>query len=105
MRSFLTGRATFHAWQGRKLLGCTGPADDALRERLIGERLAAQYDDGSWDNSVILTARVLHEVADPGLTREDEPIQCAVAWLMARPWHAKMLGRIRLIRLALRRVR
>ena len=85
VRSFLARLATFPAWQTLKLLDCAGPADGALREQFIGERLAAQEDNGSWDDSVILTARVLHELADLDLTREDASIQRAVAWLMARP--------------------
>ena len=85
VRGFLAGRATLPAWHARKLLDCADPADDALREQFLAERLVAQEDNGSWDDSVILTARALRELADLGLTREDESIQRAVGWLMARP--------------------
>ena len=85
VRSFLQGRKSFPAWQARKLLDCADAGDDTLRERLIEARLSQQADDGSWDGNVLLTARNLRELAALGLTRDDVPIQRAVAWLVTRP--------------------
>ena len=85
MRDYLRGRETFPAWQARQLLECADSGDDALRERYVEARLSQQTDDGSWDGNVLLTARNLRELADLGLTRDDAPVQYAVAWLVARP--------------------
>jgi bifunctional DNA-binding transcriptional regulator/antitoxin component of YhaV-PrlF toxin-antitoxin module len=82
---FLRGKQTLPAWKARGLLGGAEPSDDALREGLIQERLEGQGEDGSWENQVVVTARNLRELADLGMTAEDEPIQRAVDWLLARP--------------------
>jgi hypothetical protein len=85
LRHFLAGRETLLAWQARQLLSIATRTDEDLRERLILERLEGQGQDGSWEGEVILTARNLRELADLGMTAKDEPVQRAVAWLMARP--------------------
>jgi hypothetical protein len=83
--SFLRGKRTLPAWKARGLLGQPEPSDDALREELVQERLEAQSADGSWENQVMVTARSLRELADLGMTREDEPTRRAAGWLLDRP--------------------
>jgi bifunctional DNA-binding transcriptional regulator/antitoxin component of YhaV-PrlF toxin-antitoxin module len=82
---FLRGKRTLPAWKARRLLGKTEQSDDALREKLIQERLEGQGEDGSWEGQVVMTARNLRELADLGMTGEDEPIHRAANWLLARP--------------------
>jgi hypothetical protein len=82
---FLQGRRTLAAWKARQLLGRTEPADEILRKAFVRERLEKQEEDGSWEGLVTVTARNLRELADLGLTRQDDEIQRAVDWLMDRP--------------------
>jgi hypothetical protein len=89
---FLRGRRTLPAWKARRLLGEPEPSDDALREKLIQERLEGQGEDGSWGNQVMVTARNLRELADLGMAGEDEPIQRAADWLLDRPQSAHNPG-------------
>ena len=85
VRSFLKGRETVEAWQAREMLGMSEVSDEELRQELIRERLEKQEVDGSWGDSVTVTARKLRELAELGMTREDDEIQGAVKWLMDRP--------------------
>jgi len=89
---FLTGRQTLPAWQARQLLDRALPSDQALRQTLIQERLEEQQADGSWAGQVALTARRLRELIDLGLTREDNAVQRAAEWLLARPQSAHNPG-------------
>ena len=82
---FLRGRRTLPAWKARRLLGVAEPSDDALREDLIWKRLEGQGEDSSWEGQVVMTARNLRELADLGMTGEDEPIRRAADWLLDRP--------------------
>jgi hypothetical protein len=89
---FLAGRQTLAAWQARQLLGQPGASDSTLRQTLIRHRLEEQHKDGSWagqDGSragpVIATARNLRELLDLDLPQEEDAVQRAAAWLLARP--------------------
>lgn len=85
IRSFLSSRQTVEAWQAREILGMSEASDEELRRELIRERLAKQEEDGSWEDTVTVTARNLRELAELGMTREDDEIQRAVKWLIDRP--------------------
>ena len=82
---FLRGRQTLEAWKARLLLDRAEPSDDALQKTLIAERVAKQGQDGSWENRVTITARNLRELADLGVTRQNDHVKRAVDWLMSRP--------------------
>jgi hypothetical protein len=93
--TFLARRQTLAAWHARQLLGQTEGSDGTLKQALIQRRLEEQHKDGSWagqDGStagpVIATARNLRELLDLGLTREEDAVQRAAAWLLARPQSA-----------------
>jgi hypothetical protein len=88
VRAFLEGRQVLEAWQARQLLGIAGPADEALRQALIADRVQAQEGNGSWAGDVVLTARALRELAVLGLTGKDRAVQRAVDWLVNRPQSA-----------------
>jgi hypothetical protein len=92
VRGFLRGRESFEAWRARTLLGAAKAADQALRQRLIAERLADQLPDGSWAGKVPLTARRLKELAELGLTRRKKEVRAGVDWLLARPTAGKGAG-------------
>jgi len=85
VRDFLRGRRTFEAWRTRRILGILGRADGKWRAKLIGERLKKQREDGSWKGRVTITARNLRELADLGMSRDDDEIQSGVRWLVNRP--------------------
>jgi len=85
VRGFLKGRRTLEAWKARKILGASEPSDEELKKRLIKERLDKQREDGSWESQVTVTARNLSELADLGMTKQDNEIQHAANWLMQRP--------------------
>jgi hypothetical protein len=82
---FLVDRQTLAAWQARQLLGRPDASDGVLGQTLIQQRLKEQQEDGSWDGQVSLTARRLRELVDLGLAREDDAVQHAAEWLLARP--------------------
>jgi len=85
VRNYLKGRRTFEVWKARKLLGASEPSDEELRRELIRERLSRQLEDGSWEGKTTVTARILGELADLGMTRKEPEIKEAVRWLLARP--------------------
>jgi len=85
VRNYLKGRRTFEVWKARKLLGASVPSDEELRRELIRERLSRQLEDGSWEGKTTVTARILGELADLGMTRKVLEIKEAVRWLLARP--------------------
>jgi hypothetical protein len=82
--SFLQGKQTLAAWKARRLLGKPDPADEALRQKSIEERLAGQGEDGSWDGQVIGTARMLRELADLGMAQENKAMRRGAEWLLHR---------------------
>ena len=84
VRGFLQGRQTLEAWQARGMLDISEAGDEALQERLIGERLEKQGKDGSWAGRATIAARNLRELADLGMTTDDISIRRAVDWLMDR---------------------
>ena len=84
VRAFLKNRPTLAAWRARQLLHMDGGGDDAQREALIGERLATQGTDGSWTGEVVLTARMLRELAVLGLTHDAEETRRGAQWLLER---------------------
>ena len=85
VRDFLKGRRTLKAWGTRRILGIPEPSDEKLRAKLIEERLKKQRGDGSWEGRVTITARNLRELADLGMSRDDDEIQSGVRWLVNRP--------------------
>lgn len=85
VRDFLKGRRTFEAWRTRRILEISEPSDEKLRAKLIEERLKKQRGDGSWERRVTITARNLRELADLGMSRDDNEIQRGVRWLLDRP--------------------
>jgi len=92
VRDFLRGRESFEAWRARTLIAPAKAADEALRQRLIAERLAEQLPDGSWAGKVPLTARRLKELAELGLTRRKREVKAGADWLLARPTAGKGAG-------------
>lgn len=82
---FLSGRASLNAWVTRRMLACAEAEDDALRDKLVEVRLAAQRGDGSWDQDVVQTARCLRELSDLAVPGDHPAVARAVAWLAARP--------------------
>jgi hypothetical protein len=93
--TFLAHRQTLSAWQARQLLGRPEASDGALQQALVQHRLEQQRADGCWDGQngsraspVIATARNLRELIDLGLTQEEDAVQRAAAWLLARPQSA-----------------
>ncbi len=85
VRSFLESQETLAAWQARRRLGCPDEGDKALRQALVEERLAAQQENGSWEDQIPLTARHLCELADLGLTAEHPALARGAKWLLDRP--------------------
>lgn len=84
VRRFLAGRESFEAWRARRLLGCPDAGDAALRTALIERRLASQSGDGSWDGKVMLTARMLKELHELGVSARRKAVKAAAEWLLAR---------------------
>ena len=83
VREWLRGRETFHAWFCREMLGLGEDGDGQLRQRLAGERLAAQRGDGSWEGEPMATARCLRELFELGAA--DSPdVRRGAEWLLAR---------------------
>ena len=85
VRDFLKGRRTLEAWRTRRILGIPEPSDEKLRAKLIEERLKKQRGDGFWERRVTITARNLRELADLGMSRDDDEIRRGVRWLVDRP--------------------
>ena len=84
VREFLQGRKSFSAWKARKLLGIEEASDDELRDQLIGERLEKQFQDGSWDGKVVLTAVMIRELGELGVDPKGSEISHGVTWLLNR---------------------
>jgi len=84
VKKFLRGRTSLEAWQARKLLKIPDAADVRLREELIKERLSSQDEDGSWQGKVTLTARMLRELSELGVTRKKKEARAGAEWLLAR---------------------
>ena len=85
IKGFLKGQQTVESWQAREILGIPEVSDEELKRELIRVRLEKQDEEGSWENSVTVTARNLRELFELGMTREDDEIQRAVQWLLDRP--------------------
>lgn len=85
VRDYLRGRETFWAWRGREAIGMAGKADGRVGEALIQARVEAQEEDGSWENSVVLTAKRLRELGELGVPRDAASARQAAEWLLARP--------------------
>ena len=84
VRGFLRGRETFDAWRSRRTLQCSSASDERLRRGLIRERLDTQRPDGSWDGEVVMTARMLRELSELGLSGEEPAAAAGVEWLLGR---------------------
>jgi hypothetical protein len=84
VKIFAKGRRTFEAWKIRQLLDSPDPDDDDLRDKMISQRLEAQDADGSWSDSMFLTARNLRELAELGVDKTIGGVKQAVLWLVNR---------------------
>lgn len=84
IKDFVKGRSNLAAWKTRQMLDCADPSDVDFCQKMIKERFAAQEENGSWSENVILTARNLRELAELGVDKKHEELQRAAAWLMDR---------------------
>ncbi|MBT3291119.1 MAG: hypothetical protein HN380_27480, partial [Victivallales bacterium] len=66
---FLAGRSSFEAWLARREWDICDVGDGALRDELIRQRLDGQMPDGSWGGDLVVTSRMLWELAALGLRR------------------------------------
>ena len=82
--SFLDGRRTFDAWLARREWGCVAATDGALQEELAQKRLCEQLPDGSWRGDLVVTARMLRELAALGMAKGQAQVDLGVKWLVAR---------------------
>ncbi|UCD44682.1 MAG: hypothetical protein JSV27_11305 [Candidatus Bathyarchaeota archaeon] len=85
LEGFLKGRQTLEALKTREILGVPENSDTELREALTAQRLDKQESDGSWGGGVTATARMLREMAELDLNRDDPGVKSAAAWLLSRP--------------------
>ncbi|MDF1514904.1 MAG: hypothetical protein P1S60_13930 [Anaerolineae bacterium] len=84
IQGFIQGRQTFIAWRTRQLLGCPDDTDNELHEDMVDKRLEQQEADGSWAESIPITARNLRELAVLGLGSDQPAVQNGVSWLLNR---------------------
>lgn len=84
VRRFLRGRRSLPAWSARRLLAMPDDTDDALGEELVAERLAGQDGDGSWAGKVPLTARMLRELGELGVSPRRKAMRKGIDWLLDR---------------------
>jgi hypothetical protein len=82
---FLAGRSSFDAWLARREWGICDADDGALQDELIRHRLTGQMPDGSWGGDLVVTARMLWELAELGLRRGHAGVDLAAHWLVSRP--------------------
>ncbi len=76
---------TFNAWKARKILEIIDKNDTDLQQELIQDRLLNQEPNGSWENSVVLTARNLLELNELGMSNNYPQMQSAISWLINQP--------------------
>lgn len=81
----LADTSTLPGWLARRLSGRPAASDDQLQVALISEREQAQGEDGAWDGSVVVTARVLRELAALGRGPDNGAVRRAIDWLIRRP--------------------
>ena len=73
-------------WQTRReILDEPQPSDGELGRRLVEEAFAEQGADGSWDQSLVRTAYGMLRARSLGIEPDDERLQRAADWLLARP--------------------
>jgi len=76
---------SYTGWKAREILEISRDDEEDIRNNLIQECLAKQGSDGSWDGNIIVTARVLKELADFGMNRNYPQIAKAITWLLSKP--------------------
>jgi len=76
---------TFQGWKARQLLNLENDNDKELQLELIQQRLSSQSENGSWQNQLPLTAQVLIELNELGLTKEHPQVKKAISWLLEQP--------------------
>ena len=76
---------TFQGWKARQILDLENDNDKKLQLELIQQRLSSQSENGSWQNQLPLTAHVLIELNELGLTDEHPQVKKAISWLLEQP--------------------
>ncbi len=92
VKNFVKDRTNLAAWKARQILGSADPSDADLRQQMMAVRFAAQAENGSWSDNVLLTARNLRELAELGVDKKHEGIHKAAGWLLDRPRSAHNPG-------------
>ncbi|MFX1285077.1 MAG: hypothetical protein ACFFB5_15560 [Promethearchaeota archaeon] len=78
-------KSTFHGWKARQILDIKDENDKELQLELIQLRLSSQSENGSWKNELPLTAKVLIELFELGLTCDHPQVAKAISWLLEQP--------------------
>lgn len=82
---YFSDKESIYALQARVLKEASSTSDEASRDRLIQEIKGTQLETGSWEESPMVTARMLRDLAVLGLSKEDPEVKKGVDWLLARP--------------------
>ncbi|MHA1185353.1 MAG: hypothetical protein ACTSSK_00545 [Candidatus Heimdallarchaeota archaeon] len=75
---------TYTGWKARAILDISRDDEEDIRNSLIQEKLAEQNPNGSWGDNIIVTARILKELADFGMNRNYPQIAKAITWLLTK---------------------
>lgn len=76
---------TFNGWKARQIFDIENVNDKELQLELIQQRLSSQSENGSWENKLPLTAKVLIELKELGMTIDHPQVKKAISWLLEQP--------------------
>jgi hypothetical protein len=76
-------RSDLYGWATRNSFLCTPlPSDGILRDKLSAETLAVQWDDGSWEGTIVATCKMIRRLMLLG-DRDNKAIKEAASWLLS----------------------
>ncbi|MFX0206176.1 MAG: hypothetical protein ACFFDT_09325, partial [Candidatus Hodarchaeota archaeon] len=84
-KDYWKDKKTFDGWKARQILDIIDDNDEKLQLELIQQRLSSQSEKGSWKDKLPLTAKVLIELNELGLTSDHPRVKKAISWLLEQP--------------------